>query len=58
MSNGVHPFQNHLVVTDGRYGDYFEVKKNDQFITVDGNDYLLNEKKMNADQFSSFQSFM
>tara|TARA_B100000767_G_scaffold275285_1_gene311504 strand:- start:1226 stop:2287 length:1062 start_codon:yes stop_codon:yes gene_type:complete len=58
MSNGVHPFQNHIVVTDGRYGDYFEVKKNDQYVTVDGNDYLLDEKKMNAKEFELFQSYM
>ena len=58
MDRGVHPFQNHIVVTDGRYGDYFEVKKNDQFITVDGNDYLLSEKKMSEQDFSSFQNYM
>ena len=58
MNKGVHPFQNHLVVTDGRYGDYFEVKKGDQYITVDGNDYLLNGKKMSAKDFESFQNYM
>ena len=58
MDKGVHPFQNHLVVTDGRYGDYFEVRKNDQYITVDGNDYLLNGKKMSAKDFNSFQNYM
>ena len=58
INKGVHPFQNHIVVTDGRYGDYFEVKKNDQYVTVDGNNYLLNEKKMNAEEFNDFQSYM
>ena len=58
INKGVHPFQNHIVVTDGRYGDYFEVKKNDLYVTVDGNNYLLNEKKMNAEEFNDFQSYM
>ena len=58
MNKGVHPFQNHIVVTDGRYGDYFEVQKNDRYITVDGNDYMLDEKKMNAEEFSAFQNYM
>ena len=58
MQNGVHPFQNHIVVTDGRYGDYFEVKKNGRFISLDGNDYLWNEKKMSSDEFGAFQKYM
>tara|TARA_B100001287_G_scaffold197138_1_gene166784 strand:- start:5372 stop:6433 length:1062 start_codon:yes stop_codon:yes gene_type:complete len=58
MGNGVHPFQNHIVVTDGRYGDYFEVKKNGRFISLDGNDYLWNEKKMSDEEFVAFQKYM
>ena len=58
MDRGVHPFQNHILVTDGRYGDYFEIKKNDTFITVDGNDYMLDGEKMSEESFSEFQNYM
>jgi cytochrome c oxidase subunit 3 len=36
-NEGIHPVNNHLIVTDGRYGDYFEVKYKDAFVEVDGN---------------------
>jgi cytochrome c oxidase subunit 3 len=47
---GVHPVNNHIMVTDGRYGDYYEVKMNGQFIEVDGNTYKIAGKEMSTDQ--------
>jgi cytochrome c oxidase subunit 3 len=58
MDRGVHPFQNHILVTDGRYGDYFEIKKNDAYVTVNGNDYMIDGKKMSKQEFSDLQNYM
>ncbi len=40
---------------DGRYYGYYEVKMNDQFIEISGNDYLINGKKMTDAQFTELQ---
>jgi cytochrome c oxidase subunit 3 len=55
---GAHAVNNHIIVTEGRYGDYYEVKYNGVFIEVDGNNYMLNEKKMSDAQMTEFQKFM
>lgn len=54
---GAHAVNNHIIVTQGRYGDYFEVKYNGTFIEVDGNDYLMNGKKLTENQMKDLQSF-
>lgn len=55
---GIHGVNSHIIVTDGRYGDYFEVKYKGDFVEVDGNDYLVKGKKMNEKSFASLQNFM
>ena len=30
---------NHIIVTEGRYGDYFELKYKGQYLEVNGNDF-------------------
>lgn len=57
VKNGFHAVNN-LVVTDGRYGDYFEVKYKDKYIDVDGNKFVYEGKEMNAQDFQKFQGFM
>lgn len=57
VNNGAHPVNNHIIVTQGRYGDYFEVKYKGDFIEVDGNDYLLNGKLLSSDQMKDLQKF-
>ena len=57
VDNGIHPVNNHIVVIDGRYGDYFEFKYKGDFIEVDGNDYLLKGKKMSEADFKALQDF-
>lgn len=54
---GAHAVNNHIIVTQGRYGDYFEIKYNGTFIEVDGNDYLMNGKKMTENQMKDLQNF-
>lgn len=58
VDNGVHFTFNGIIVTDGRYGDYFEVKKGDDFIGVNGNSYELNGKKMSDAEMKDLQNFM
>jgi cytochrome c oxidase subunit 3 len=58
VDKGVYAVSNHIVVTDGRYGDYFDVKYKDKYIEVNGNDFLWQGKKMNAAQMQDYQKFM
>jgi cytochrome c oxidase subunit 3 len=55
---GAHAVNNHIIVTEGRYGDYFEVKYDGSFIQVDGNKYLHKGKELPATQMKELQSFM
>ncbi len=58
IASGIHPINNHVIVTDGRYGDYFEVKSGDAFIEVDGNQYLKKGKELSVSEMKSLQKFM
>lgn len=58
IEDGVHPVSNHIIVTEGRYGDYFELKYKGQFVDVDGNNYYVSGHKMTSAQFSAIQKFM
>lgn len=58
IDNGIHAASNHIIVTDGRYGDYFEVKMDDTFIEVNGNDYYKGGKKLTESEVESYQAFM
>ena len=58
VDQGVHATFNGIVVTDGRYGDYFEVRKGEDFVEVNGNDFLLSGKKMTDSEMKDFQKFM
>ena len=58
IDNGVHAVNNHIIVTDGKYGDYFEVKMDGKFVEVDGNNFLLAGKKMSDQQRKDYQKFM
>ncbi len=58
MDNGIHAANNHIIVTDGKYGDYFEIKKGDDYIEVNGNDYLLKGKKLSGAALKELQDFV
>lgn len=58
VDNGVHFSFNRIVVTDGRYGDYFEIEKEGKYVEVNGNDYFLSGKEMNDAEMKDLQSFM
>jgi cytochrome c oxidase subunit 3 len=56
VDRGINPV-NDILVTNGRYGDYYEVKYKGQLVAVDGNEYLINGKPMNDNEFLEIQSF-
>ena len=58
IDGGIHPINNHIIVTDGRYGDYFELKYKGDFIEVDGNKYLIGGKEMTDPQFNELMQYM
>ena len=58
VKNGVHATGNYILVTNGRYGDYFEVKYKADFIEINGNDYLIKGQKMSPEQIIEYQDFM
>ena len=58
IDNGIHAANNHILVTDGKYGDYFEVKYKGDFIEINGNDFLLKGNKMTKAELKDYQSFM
>ena len=43
---------------DGRYYGYYELKYKGQYISIDGNDYLISGRKMSQEEFKAFQNFM
>ena len=47
-----------VMVVDGRYGDYFEVKHNGMFVEVEGNDYTLGGKPLTEKQSADLKNFM
>ncbi len=51
-------FRNSILVTDGRYGDYFEIKYLDKFIEVNANDYIINGKILNSSQDKELKNFI
>ncbi len=58
VNDGVHFSFNRIVVTDGRYGDYFEIEKDGKYVEVNGNDFFLSGKKMNESEMKDLQAFM
>ncbi len=59
-------FRGDIMVVDGRYGSvgddgryygYYEIKYKGKFIEIDGNDYLINGKKLTDKQFSKIKEF-
>lgn len=57
-NNGIHAVNNHIIVTDGKYGDYYEVKYKGDFIEVDGNRFIVNGKDLTEPEMKSYQDFM
>ncbi len=52
---GVHFSFNSILVNEGRYGDYYTLKYKGEHLLVDGNDYILNGKKLTKEQKTPLQ---
>jgi cytochrome c oxidase subunit 3 len=56
IDNGVNPV-NDILVTNGRYGDYYEFKYKGNLVAVDGNEYLVNGKPISDTEFKKIQAY-
>lgn len=54
---GAHAVNNHIIVTDGRYGEHFEIKYKGNFVEVDGNKFLVEGREMKDSEFKELQNF-
>jgi cytochrome c oxidase subunit 3 len=57
-SMGAYAVNNHIIVTDGRYGDYYELYVDGEAIKVDGNNFSLKGKDLNESQWKKVKDFM
>lgn len=51
-------FNTWIVVSDGRYGDYYKIKKGESFLGVDNNQYTWQGSKLEGSDLSDLQSFV
>ena len=56
INKGLNPV-NDMLVTNGRYGDYYEIKYKGDLVGVDGNEYLINGKPIAASDFKKIQAY-
>jgi cytochrome c oxidase subunit 3 len=56
IDNGAN-FVTHIIVNDGRYGDYFEIKKDGQFLEVENNQYVFQGEQLIDKDLKDFQNF-
>src|SRR3989338_5083915 len=56
FERGTHPVQK-IIVTQGRYGEYYQLKVNGKYMDVDGNDYLIAGKKATAKEKADIAEF-
>lgn len=58
IDGGIHPVNNHVIVSDGKYGDYFVVKYKGKFIEVDGNTFSCNGEELSESIMKEYQDYM
>lgn len=46
VDKGVYASANRILVNEGRYGDYYSLKFKGKYLIVEGNDYLIDGKKV------------
>jgi cytochrome c oxidase subunit III len=46
-----------IIVNDGRYGDYFEIKKDDKFVDIVNNQYALDGEVLAANELEDLKAF-
>lgn len=50
-------FSSKITVSNGRYGNYYELKINNQYMEVDGNDYLVGGKEISEKEKLAVSTF-
>ena len=58
IDNGFYATNNHILVVDGRYGDYFTIEKDGKLITVNGNSYQVDGKDLQGKDLDDLKSFV
>ena len=56
--NGVHAVNNHILVVDGRYGDYYIIKYKGENLDVDGVKYLYKGKPISDADYNRLSEYM
>ncbi|HZH86033.1 MAG TPA: hypothetical protein VFD77_01870 [Brumimicrobium sp.] len=56
VKSGAHWVTN-IIVDDGRYGDYYEVKKDGEYLTVENNQYYFKGEELEGEDKKAFQDF-
>jgi len=54
---GSHLTGSGIIVSDGKYGDYFYVEQGGEFIHVDGNDFMKVDKELTKEEMASLKKF-
>lgn len=57
LDRGIAPVTQNIVVTQGRYGDYFTVDYKGKPISVNGNEYLIEGKQLSKEEMAEFIGF-
>ena len=56
VKSGAH-FVSSIIVSDGRYGDYFELKKDGEYLTVENNQFFYKGKQVQGTDKTEIQNF-
>lgn len=56
--NGLHVTGSGVIVSDGKYEDYYMVKMDGEYLFVNGNDYYKGDKLLKGKELKSYQTFM
>ncbi|MGM0477924.1 MAG: cytochrome c oxidase subunit 3 [Bacteroidota bacterium] len=56
VDRGAH-WVTRIIVSEGRYGDYFEIKKQGSYLTVENNQYTYNGEQLKGDDLKELQDF-
>ncbi len=56
VDRGAH-WVTRIIVSEGRYGDYFEIKKQGTYLTVENNQYAYNDAKLKENDLKELQDF-
>lgn len=56
VDSGVHVV-NRIMISNGRYGDYFEIKKGENLLEVDGNSFTIKGEKISEQDQKDLQAF-